>query len=55
MIKDKVIIDSPDAQVAKAVEAKLVAILRDKPKGLPLNKVRFEIPQGPMLINGQWL
>jgi len=55
----KVEITSPDPQVEKAVMAHLVRVLGDEPKGLTVTEINekeasFEIPQGPMLINGQW-
>ena len=47
MIKDK------DKQ--KPVMAILVKVLKDKPKGMSMTKVKkLNVPSGPMLINGQW-
>ena len=55
----KVEITSPDPQVKKAVMAHLVRVLEDEPKGLTVTEINkkeasFEIPHGPMFLNGQW-
>lgn len=55
----KIEITSPSPQAEKAVMAHLVRVLEDEPKGLTITEIKekeatFEIPQGPMYINGQW-
>ena len=55
----KVEITSPSDKVEKAVMAQLVRVLEDEPKGLTVAEIdrkasTFEVPSGPMLINGQW-
>ena len=62
--------DEKETTQAKPVEAILVAVLEDKPKGETLGEVKrvignefggkfanqaFKLPQGPALINGQWV
>ena len=55
----KVEVVSPDPQVEKAVVAHLVRVLDPHCHGVALKEIKeeadFQIPQGPMLINGQWL
>ena len=55
----KVEITSPSDKAEKAVMAHLVRVLEDEPKGLTVTEVdkkasTFNVPSGPMLINGQW-
>ena len=55
----KIEITSPSPQAEKAVMAHLVRVLEDEQKGLTITEIKekeatFEIPQGPMYINGQW-
>ena len=55
----KVEITSPSDKAEKAVMAHLVRVLEDEPKGLTVTELdkkasTFNVPSGPMLINGQW-
>ena len=66
----KVEITSPSDKVQKAVMAHFVRVLEDEPKGLTVTEIKhvagnefggeftnqtFKLPQGPALINGQWV